>query len=143
VNYLIDTNVLSELVTPRPDPNVVKWIDEIDEDHLFISVVSLAEVRRGIELMAAGRRRARLEAWSNNDLPDRFDGRIILIDPAIAFAWGKLMAHRQVTGRTMATMDAFIAATASKHNLTVVTRNTSDFHDTGITLLNPWVTNEG
>jgi predicted nucleic acid-binding protein len=143
VNYLIDTNVLSELVTPRPDPNVVKWIDEIDEDHLFISVVSLAEVRRGIELMAAGRRRARLEAWSNYDLPDRFDGRIILIDPAIAFAWGKLMAHRQVIGRTMATMDAFIAATASNHNLTLVTRNTSDFHDTGITLLNPWVTNEG
>jgi predicted nucleic acid-binding protein len=138
VNYLLDTNVLSELVTPRPDPNVVKWFDDADEDQLFISVVSLAEVQHGIELMAAGRRRTRLEAWSTNELLDRFDGRILGIDPAVAFEWGRLMARRQAIGRIMSTMDAFIAATATNYNLTLVTRNTGDFQATEVTLLNPW-----
>jgi predicted nucleic acid-binding protein len=139
VNYLLDTNVISELVTPKPDPSVVNWFNRTDEDQLFISVISLAEIRRGIELLATGRRRERLNAWSLNDLPARFDGRILPVDPAVAAAWGRVMAQGQAAGRSISTMDAFIAATALCYGLTLVTRNVSDFYATGITLLNPWL----
>jgi len=138
VNYLLDTNVISELIVPRPDPRVIDWFDEADEDELFISVVSIAEIRRGIEMMASGRKRERLDAWSSDDLPARFEGRILLVDAEIAARWAKVMTRRQAIGRVIATMDVFIAATALRHVLTLVTRNTVDFENLELSLINPW-----
>jgi predicted nucleic acid-binding protein len=138
MSYLLDTNVISELIAPRPDPRVIDWFDEADEDELFMSVVSIAEIRRGIEMMAAGRKRERLEAWSSDDLPARFEGRTLLVDAEIAGRWAKVMTRRQAIGRVIATMDAFIAATALRHNLALVTRNTADFENLELALINPW-----
>jgi predicted nucleic acid-binding protein len=138
VSYLLDTNVLSELVIPRPDPRVIGWLGNLDENELFISVISIAEIRRGIEMMGAGRKREWLDAWSSNDLPARFEGRTCLVDAEIAAQWAKIMARRQSIGRVIATMDAFIAATARRHGLALVTRNTTDFAALELTLINPW-----
>ena len=111
-------------------------------DRFFISVVAFAEVRRGIERMPAGRRRDRLTAWLADELPARFDQRIIGIDRAIAEHWGVITARAQAAGDNMGTMDAFVAAAAAVHGLTLVTRNTKDFAHAGINLLNPWTGND-
>jgi predicted nucleic acid-binding protein len=92
MNVLLDTNVLSEVRRPAPDPKVLAWLDTIDEDRVFISVASIAELKRGIVLMDDGRRREALAAWLAIDLPGRFSGRILPIDPAIAERWGDVMA---------------------------------------------------
>ncbi len=93
VDFLVDTNVISEGVKPRPDPNVVRWLTETDEDRVFLSVATLAEIGRGVELMPAGKRRDRLAEWLATDLPLRFERRILLIDRDIAAAWATIMAR--------------------------------------------------
>ena len=93
MKVLLDTNVLSEVRRPAPEPKVLAWLDTIDEDRAFISVASIAELRRGIALMAEGRRRAALASWLADDLPARFAGRILPIDPAVAERWGDMMAQ--------------------------------------------------
>jgi predicted nucleic acid-binding protein len=138
VSFLLDTNVVSEWVRPRPDPGVVAWLAEADEDRVFISVVTLAELRYGIERMAAGERRRRLDGWLRDELTLRFEGRVLAIDSAIADAWGRLTASREASGRPIAVVDAFIAATAEVHELAVVTRNVSDFETAVKTVVNPW-----
>jgi predicted nucleic acid-binding protein len=138
VSFLLDTNVVSEWVKPRPNAGVVAWLADADEDRVFISVVSLAELRYGIERLAAGKRRARLEAWLRNELPLRFEGRVLSVDGAVAEAWGKLVAGREAAGRPVGVMDAFIAATAEIHGLTLVTRNLADFKSSVGDMVNPW-----
>ncbi len=112
MNVLLDTNVLSEVRRPAPDPRVLAWLDTVDEDRAFISVASIAELRRGIALMDDGRRRDALAAWLADDLPARFAGRILPIDPAIAGCWGDLMAQARQSGFALSVMDGFFAATA-------------------------------
>jgi predicted nucleic acid-binding protein len=138
MNYLLDTNVVSEWIKPYPQPSVVEWIARVDEDRVFLSVASVAEIRRGIELLDAGRRREQLDTWLEDELLSRFDGRIIELDLAVANAWGHLMARAQKTGVGLGTMDAFFAATAMARGLTLVTRNVADFERLGVELLNPW-----
>jgi len=138
LNFLLDTNVLSEIRRPKPNSNVIRWLDEVDEDRCFISVATVGELRHGISLMGAGKRQNTLASWLENDLVDRFDGRILPIDQTIAFKWGDLLAVSKLNGRTMSVMDGWIAATAAVFDLTLVTRNTRDFEATEITLLNPW-----
>jgi predicted nucleic acid-binding protein len=138
VSFLLDTNVISEWVKPQPDPNVVTWLAEVDEDRVFMSVASFAEIRHGIEMMPAGRRRERLLNWLIDELPERFEGRILDIDQRVAEMWGLVMARGQKAGVTFGSMDAFFAATAHAHGLTLVTRNVRDFAQAGISLLNPW-----
>jgi predicted nucleic acid-binding protein len=138
VNYLLDTNVVSEWVKPQPHLGVVTWLAATDEDRVFLSVVTLAELRRGIERLAIGARRTRLEAWLAHELPLRFEKRVLPVDAPIADAWGRIVARSQSLGRTIHAMDAFLAASADVHGLTLVTRNTSDFEPLGQTLLNPW-----
>ena len=139
MNFLLDTNVVSEWVRPRPDDGVMTWLAEADEDRVFISVVTLAELRHGIERLPSGARRDRLDAWLTSQVPDRFETRVLPVDAAIANAWGRIMTRGQATGRPVGTMDAFIAATAEQHNLTLVTRNLADFDVLGIQLVNPWI----
>lgn len=138
MNLLLDTNVLSEVRRPAPSPKVLAWLDTIDEDRAFISVASIAELRRGIALLDDGRLRAALAAWLAHDLPARFAGRILPIDQAVAERWGDLMAQSRRTGVALSVMDGFFAASALASNLTLVTRNVKDFVAFGIPLHNPW-----
>ena len=138
MSFLLDTNVVSEWVKSRPDRSVVAWLAAVDEDQVFISVVTLAELRYGIERMTAGSRRNRLAQWLQDELPPRFDGRILSIDHIVADVWGKVVARSEAAGRPIGAMDAFIAATAEAHGLILVTRNVSDFEASIKAIINPW-----
>lgn len=138
MNFLLDTNVVSEWMKPHPDPGVVDWLAEADEDRIFISAITIAEIRYGIERLAQGLRRDRLDAWLTDDLPLRFEARILPIDAKVADCWGRVMARGRAAGRPVSSMDGFIAATGERYDLVVATRNTSDFEALGIRLINPW-----
>ncbi len=138
MSLLLDTNVLSEGMKPRPNAGVVTWLTTVDEDRVYISVVTLTELRYGIERMAAGSRRKRLEDWLQHELPIRFDGRVLPVDETIADASGRIVARSEAAGRPIEAIDAFLAATAQVHQLTLVTRNQSDFQAVLKTTLNPW-----
>jgi predicted nucleic acid-binding protein len=138
VSFLLDTNVVSEWVKPRPDAGVAAWLADVDEDRVFVSVITLAELRYGIERMPAGHRRRRLDEWLRHELPLRFEGRILAIDGATGDAWGKIVARSEASGRPISVTDAFIAATAEVHGLTLVTRNSRDFEPTLKSIVNPW-----
>lgn len=138
MTFLLDTNVVSEWVKPRPHPGVVAWLAEVDEDFVFLSAVTLAELHYGIERLATGNRRRRLDAWLRHDLVPRFEGRLLPVDTAIAAAWGRVVSRRDALGRPIGVMDAFIAATASVHGLALVTRNASDFDGIVANVINPW-----
>jgi toxin FitB len=137
VNFLLDTNVVSEWVKPRPDPGVIRWTESVDEDRVFLSVISFGELRYGAERMAAGAHRRRLEEWLQDELPLRFEGRVLPVDNNVADAWGKTVSRSEALGRPIGVMDAFLSATAETHRLTLVTRNVSDFPLLEA-LLNPW-----
>ncbi len=137
MSFLLDTNVVSEWVKPRPNPGLMAWMESVDEDRVFISVVTLSELRYGVEKLAMGKRRHRLERWLEDELPLRFEGRTIPIDGRLADAWGRTIARNEAAGRPMGTMDAFLSATAELNRLTLVTRNASDFPLLKA-ILNPW-----
>jgi predicted nucleic acid-binding protein len=138
VSFLLDTNVVSEWARPRPEPAVVAWLADVDEDRVFLSVITLAELQLGIESLPAGPKRARLLAWFDDDLLPRFESRVIGVTPAVARDWGTVSALAQRAGKPIGAMDAFVAATARVHGLALVTRNDADFRAVGIELLNPW-----
>lgn len=138
MTFLLDTNVVSEWVKQRPNSGVVRWLAEIDEDRVFLSVVTLAELRHGIGRLPDGARRRGLDAWLRHDLPQRFEGRLLSVDPRIADRWGEVVARRKAVGRPIDIMDAFIAATAIVHELALVTRNTADFKPIVEQIVNPW-----
>jgi predicted nucleic acid-binding protein len=138
VNFLLDTNAVSEWVKPRPNAGLIRWMEAADEDRVFLSVISLAELRYGVERMAAGARRNRLEQWLLRELPLRFEGRILPVDHKIAEAWGRTVSRCEALGRPVGAMDAFLLATAEIHRFTLVTRNVSDF-PASKAVLNPWV----
>ncbi|MGB0009862.1 MAG: type II toxin-antitoxin system VapC family toxin [Candidatus Sulfotelmatobacter sp.] len=138
MNFLLDTNAVSEWVKPRPNPGLVAWMDSADEDRIFLSVISLAELRYGIERMAQGRRRRRLDDWLQHELPMRFEGRILTVNAVIADAWGNTVSRSVAAGRPISVMDAFLAATAEFHHLTLITRNVSHFPLLK-NILNPWI----
>lgn len=139
MRLLLDTNILSEVTRPAPDPRVLEWLDKLDEDRSFISVISIAEIRRGVALMDEGRKRDALAEWLARDLPQRFEERVVHVDEPIALTWGDLMGLAKRRGRGLSSMDGLIAATAAAKNLTLATRNTKDFEGFGIELLNPWI----
>lgn len=138
MTFLLDTNVVSEWVKQRPNSGVVRWLAEIDEDRVFLSVITLAELRHGVDRLADGARRRGLDAWLRHDLPRRFEGRVLSVEPRIADRWGEVVAHRDAAGRPIGVVDAFIAATAIVHELTLVTRNAADFKSTVEQIVNPW-----
>ena len=136
--FLVDTNVLSEAVRTKPEPQVLDWIGAADETLLYLSVLTLGEVRKGLALLPQGKRRTRIETWIEVDVQSRFAGRILPISSAVADRWALLAAEAKKKGRALATIDGLLAATALEHNLTIVTRNVRDFRDTHVLLLNPW-----
>jgi toxin FitB len=138
MSFLLDTNVLSEPIKERPNSGVLEWLSQANEDEVFVSVVTITELRYGVERLAIGKRRERLDSWLRKDLISRFDGRILPVDLRIADACGGLMARSESMGRPLEARDAFIAATAEVHGLTLVTRNTSDFEPTLKAVVSPW-----
>jgi toxin FitB len=136
--FLLDTNVISELVRPRPAPQVTSWIEAIGEDALYLSVLTLGEIRKGIASLPPGPRSSALESWLNSDLPIRFAARILAVDAEIADRWGRLSAHTSSARKPLPVVDGLLAATALHHNLVLVTRNITDIETTGVSSFNPW-----
>ena len=136
--FLLDANVISELIRPQPDGKVLRWVDETEETILFLSVLTLGEVRTGIERLSPGKRRGRLESWLRSDLRLRFQDRILTINEAIAERWGALSATAARKGRPVPVIDGLLAATALHHDLMLVTRDDTDVRGTGVPTLNPW-----
>jgi predicted nucleic acid-binding protein len=136
--FLLDTNIVSELVRPRPDPRVAQWLDSTDEELLFLSVLTLGEIRKGITTLTDPARKTRLEAWLSGNLLSRFEGRILPIDHAIADRWGQITGSLAAQGSPLAVIDGLLAATALHHNLTLVTRNTRDVARTRVGVFDPW-----
>ena len=138
VGFLLDTNVISEVIRPKPDERAMAWIAAADEDRLFLSVVTLAEINRGIEALASSKKQRHLREWLFNELIPRFDRRILPVDAALALLWGAVSVRARKGGHDIEAADALIAATAERHNLTLVTRNVVDFKVLSLTLLDPW-----
>lgn len=138
MNWLLDTNVVSELYRKQPDRKVVVWIDAQSDAALHVSTLTLGELQRGVVLLPDSPRRRAMFAWVQNDLPARFAGRILPVDDRVAFVWGNLVSAQQMKGRNLPVLDSLIAATAMAHQQTLVTRNLGDFQGLGIELLNPW-----
>lgn len=136
--FLLDTNVISELIRPRPDAKVAAWISSTDENLLSLSVLTFGEIRKGIAALPATARRARLEAWLDHDLALRFAGRILPVDQPVADRWGRLSAEVASKRMVLPVVDGLLAATALHHNLTLVTRNSRDIEPTSVPFFNPW-----
>jgi predicted nucleic acid-binding protein len=137
--FLIDTNVLSEYNrSSGPDPGVKRWLESTDRESQFVSVITLAEIQKGIELLSEGKRRSQLEEWLAQDLEAWFSGRVLPVDRRVAACWATLVARGVRTGRPLPTVDSMIAATALAHDLTIVTRNTKDFEVANAATINPW-----
>lgn len=139
--FLLDTNIISELVKPKPETNVTTWIEDTDESLLYLSVLTLGEIRRGLAALPQSRRRAALEAWLDKDLLARFEDRILVIDQEVADRWGLLTAAARNRGIVLPVIDGLLAATALEHNLTLVTRDTGQIPSMGVAVFNPWQKN--
>ena len=137
MNYLLDTNVLSELSKPTPDSNVEAWFDRAPEVSLYVSVFTLGEIRSGIERRADGARRDDLLTWFN-ELLEAFDENIVPFDTDAALLWGKTRGRLLNSGRPIPLMDGLIAVTALRHNMVLVTRNRADFAPVGVDVFDPW-----
>jgi predicted nucleic acid-binding protein len=139
MSYLIDTNVISELRRKQPDVNVVAWFAARATQTLFVSVLTLGEIRKGIETLKSdsvdAARRQALSDWLEVDLPMFFMGRILSVDLPVTERWGHLQAQAR---RPLPAIDSLLAATAIQHNLTLVTRNVRDFSGLGLNVINPW-----
>lgn len=136
--FLVDTNVVSELTKTKPNPSVMAWIHATDESLLYLSVLTIGEIRKGINSLPRGTRRGLLESWVGNDLVLRFAGRILGIDVVIAERWGVISAQAASTGSSLPVIDGLMAATALHHNLIFVTRNIKDVQISGVSTFNPW-----
>ena len=137
--FLLDTNVPSETLRPLPDVKVAAWLENQTKESQFLSVVTLGDLRRGTTLLLQGARRAQLERYIEVTVPLWFGPRVLPVTQAIAERWGILDGQRQAAGRPLGVADGMIAATALEHGLTLATRNTKDFADLGVALINPWL----
>ena len=138
MNYILDTNVISELVAARPNPKVVDWIQSVESNQVFLSVIAIGELKKGIEKLLDSDRKVKLDQWLHEDLLVRFEDQILIIDQETMLIWGRLVAQLELIGRPISSIDSLLAATALKWQYTLVTRNTAHFALAGIVLLNPW-----
>lgn len=136
--FLLDTNCISEIVRLKPEPRVIDWMEAVDESLLYLSVLTLGEIRKGVAGLPQSKRRTHLESWLELELRARFSGRILSIDGLVADRWGLLAAAAKRTGKALSTIDGLLAATALCHNLTLVSRNIRDYTNTQVPVLNPW-----
>lgn len=135
MSYLLDTNIVSETIRTTPNKAVIAWLDQLPGEALFVSVLTLGEIRKGIEALSDKRRREKLRLWLEHDLPAWFEGRVLPVDLAVADRWGRLLAE---AGRPLPTIDSLLAATALHYELRLVTRNARDFDYAGLEVINPF-----
>ncbi len=135
MSYLLDTNIVSETARRKPNKAVIAWLDQLPGEALYVSVLTLGEIRKGIEALTDRKRREKLRFWLEHELPLWFDGRVLPIDFAVADRWGRLLAE---VGRPVPTIDSLLAATALHHELRLVTRNSGDFGYPGLEVINPF-----
>ncbi|MEB3283077.1 MAG: type II toxin-antitoxin system VapC family toxin [Lyngbya sp.] len=138
MTYLLDTCLISELVAKQPNQRVVDWLDAQPPEILYLSVITIGEIAKGINKLTASQRKDSLTIWLNETLPTRFAGRILGIDITTMLLWGELVGRLEPQGRILPVMDSFIAAIALQHSLHLVTRNENDFAGTGVAIVNPW-----
>ena len=139
MNYLLDTCVVSELIKANSDKNVISWIETIEEDRLFLSVLTLGEIEKGIAKLPLSLRKSNLKTWLEQDLVLRFENRILNITPEIARYWGDLQGELEKQGKPMPIIDGLIASTALVHDLILVTRNVNDVEGSCVSILNVWL----
>jgi predicted nucleic acid-binding protein len=138
MSFLLDTNVISELIARRPDANVIRWVESQDPETIFLSVITVGELNRGIQRLADSRRKKVLSNWLTGDLLVRFGDRILPLDTPVMMTWGALVARMEHSGQLIRAIDSLLAATAAQHGLAMATRNVRDFKATGISITNPW-----
>lgn len=138
MSYLLDTSAVSELVKPVPDPGVIEWLSKVDEETLYLSVLTIGELEKGIARLAQGKKRTRLQGWVRHDLMHRFSGRLLAVDVQVADRWGTIAGEAERRGRPVPVMDSLIAATCLVHGLIAVTRNRADFERCGAQCFSPW-----
>jgi len=138
VSYLLDTSVISELVKKSPHLPVLEWIGEQDESSLYLSVVTIGELEKGIARLVASARKSKLQSWVRRDLVERFGERLLAVDLQAATRWGTFTGESEKRGQPLPVIDSLIAATALVHGLAVVTRNVEDFKRCGVACVNPW-----
>ncbi|MHC1725638.1 MAG: type II toxin-antitoxin system VapC family toxin [Syntrophobacteraceae bacterium] len=138
MKYLLDTCVISEMVARNPVVSVIEWIDGIDPDSAYLSVITIGEIRKGIEKLPQSRRRSTLHSWLSEDVQARFSGRILPIDIGLMLLWGQLTGSLELQGKKMGAIDSLIAAGALYHHCALVTRNEADFCHAGVKIINPW-----
>jgi predicted nucleic acid-binding protein len=138
VNFLLDTCAISELISKRPDPRVLSWIDSIDPDRVYLSIVTIGEVQKGIEKLRDSSRKEILKSWLQDELLVRFRDRLAPLDLATILQWGTLTGRLEAQGATMPAVDSLLAATALHGHYVLVTRNEEDFLRSGVQLFNPW-----
>jgi len=136
--FLLDTNCISEVVRSKPEPRVLEWFAAANESLLYLSVLTLGEIRKGVAALPQSKRLTHLETWLEVELGSRFSGRILSVDSSIADRWGLLAAEAKLKGKPLSAIDGLLAATALHHNLTIVSRNISDFANAQASVLNPW-----
>ena len=137
MNYLLDTNVISEALRATPHRNVARWLETVPEERFYVSVLTFGEIRKGIELLPNGPRKERARVWLEEDLPARFEERVLNVDTAVCDRWGRLLAAH---GRPAAAIDRLIGATALRHDLAVLTRNAKNFDFDGLRVIDPFTT---
>lgn len=138
MKYLLDTNIISELVAKQPAVKVIDWLDHTDDSLIYLSVITIGEIKKGIERLPDSTRKTALRTWLTDELLVRFQGRILTVDLMVMLTWGELTAALEQKGRKLPAMDSLVAAIARQGPFILVTRNEADFADTGVTILNPW-----
>jgi toxin FitB len=138
MKYLLDTNIISELIARQPDERVVAWVDVQDPASIYLSVITIGEIQKGIVKLPASKRKETLAAWLRDDLLARFSGRILSITSEVMLRWGELTGRLEQAGKPLPAIDSLIAAIALQGGYALITRNEDDFKDTGVMLINPW-----
>ncbi len=138
MKYLLDTCVISEVIKPQADKNVISWMKSQDEDSLYLSVLTFGEIEKGIEKAPKGIRKRKLQLWVEEDLKKRFEGRIVPINLDVSVKWGAIQGAAELLGKPMPAIDGLIAVSGLVHNCIVVTRNISDMEQSTVELINPW-----
>ena len=135
MTYLLDTNVVSELVRRKPAAAVLRWLDQAPYESIHASVLTAGELRKGVERLSDGTRKEQLRLWLDRDIAAWFGERLLPVSLDVAERWGRLVAEHR---RPLPTIDSLLAATALHHGLRLVTRNVTDFHFPGLAVINPW-----
>ena len=138
MTYLLDTCLISELVAKQPNQKVLDWVDAQVPETLYLSVITIGEIAKGICKLTPSKRKESLTTWLNETLPNRFENRILTLDVSTMVLWGNLICQLEQNGRPLPAMDSLIAAIALQHSLSLVTRNEKDFAGTGVVIVNPW-----